>query len=592
MSLPKYEPQGFALQIFKDRYAIYPEETFEEACQRVARFIAAAEDGENIKKFEDRFIDILITNRFSPGGRIWRGAGRSKSQMLNCFILEQADNLDSREGWGELIKNIIIISGTGGGCGVNLSKIRPRGTPIKSHGGEATGPVSLMKMIDGVVEELRGGGSRRAALMLCLDWWHPDLEEFLELKLDKKELNNANISVCIDDEFLDLVKDNKKIIFRWHDKEYGKVSARDIWDKIIKNSLLTGDPGILNRGFANQQNNLYYYSNLSSTNPCAEVWGLDVGDSCDLGSINLHTHVINGNIDFDLLDDTIHLGVRFLDNVLTQNHFPIKRIQEVCHNIRRIGIGIFGLHDMLLELGIKYSSKEALAITNKIMGFIKKRAYEASIFLSSEKGQFPLLDREKFIESGFCQSSLPKYIRRRILEYGIRNCCLLDIAPTGTISIMNNVSSGLEPLFSPVYIRRFNKHTDLQKQTREKSQEIIIHPLLKKFILAGRDYSHFEGSHDISPGHHIAIQKTCQKHIDNSLTKTINLPKDFNDDDLSDLILTNIRELKGITVYKSESKENEPLEPLSVEKAEEHIQDAIAKNELTDMNCPEGTCEI
>lgn len=588
--LKEYNPSGFALQIFKDRYSISLEETFQEACRRVANFIASAEDGEKIKQFEERFYEIMSTNRFSPGGRIWRGAGRSKSQMLNCFILEE-DSLDSREGWGEIIKDIIIISGTGGGCGISFSKVRPRGTVIRGTGGESTGSVSLMKMINAACEELRAGGSRRSALMFCLDWRHPDLLEFLEVKLDKKQLNNANISVCIDNDFLKLVEEDSEIIFKWQDKEYNRSKARDIWNKIIDNSLLTGDPGILNRGYANQQNNLFYHADLISTNPCAEIWGIE-NDCCDLGAINLHSHVINGEIDWDLLDETTHLGVRFLDDVLTQNYFPLKKIQEVCHKIRRVGIGVMGTHDMLLELNIKYSSKEALEIIDKTMNFIKKRAYEASIFLSIEKGQFPILDREQFVKSGFCKSSLPKYIRRRILEYGIRNCALLDIAPCGTISIVAGVSSGIEPMFAPVYTRRFNKHLNIQKEEREKSSEIVVHPLLRTFIEKERDYSHFEGAHEILPEQHILMQKICQKHIDNALSKTLNLPKDFKSKELSDLILKNIKDLKGVTIYRDSSKDSSPLEPLPITEAKKYLNKINTKIETVATDCPNNKCEI
>jgi len=917
MSIKEYNPEGFALQIFKDRYAISPEESFQEACLRVASFIASSEDGKKIKHFEEKFFEILNNNRLVPGGRIFRGAGRPKPQMLNCFIME-FNSLDSREGWGEIIKDIIIVSGTGGGAGINFSKVRPRGAPIRGLGGESTGSVSLMEIIDSAAEQIRGGSSRRAALMFCLDWNHPDLLEFLEVKLDHKKLKNANISVCIDNEFLDLVEQDKEIIFKWGDKEYHRVKARIIWDKIIKNSLEVGDPGLLNRGFANEENNLYYLKEgeLVSTNPClplrsivltknglrtlgkinigeeiwsesgwtkviniiprgkksiykfettrgylestidhnivsngykisvseadnidtivretkldklklniydimdglvigdgtrynkhvglcigkkdqdyfkseinelidelrgshefvykvktsinveeipsmhlrkipdrfyygdnnkvvgflrglysangcfiedrgrgkiglkstskylilqvqqmlsslgirsyyiedkeykrifkegqkeyeckksyalfitwdraifasnigfiqkykqeklnnfilhknknccrpyeqstkiqtatyvedidvfditvnnsshtfwcngfniancGEIWGIE-NDCCDLSSINLYRHVVNGKIDWDLLDETTRLGVRFLDNVLTQNYFPLKKIEETCKKIRRIGLGVLGTHDMLLEMGIKYSSKEAIETLDKIMGFIKKKAYDESIILAAEKGQFELLDREKFIQSGFCKNSLSPAIRRKILQHGIRNCAILDIAPTGTTSILSGVSSGIEPMFSPVYRRRFNKYQNIQKNEREQSEEIVIHPLLVKFIREKRDFSHFEGSHEISVEQHIKIQRVCQNHIDNSLSKTCNLPKDFTSEDLSKLILDNIRFLKGITIYRDSSKENSPLSPIEIEKAKEYLEEC--KTEVTDNSCPSGKCEI
>ena len=202
--LEPYKPSGFALQIFQDRYALDGNETFEKACRRVAKFMADVEEGKKREKYFQQFFDILNQNRFSAGGRIWRGAGRPKAQMLSCFVLD--DDVDSREGWGETLKNILIISGTGGGVGINFSKVRPRGTAIRGTGGESTGSVSLMKMIDAMCGELRTGGNRRAALMFSLNWNHPDIPEFLSVKLDTKKLSNANISVCIDQIFLKLLR--------------------------------------------------------------------------------------------------------------------------------------------------------------------------------------------------------------------------------------------------------------------------------------------------------------------------------------------------------------------------------------------------
>jgi len=213
--MTQYNPEGFSLQIFKDRYAVHENETFQEACERVAYFIASAEDGDKIRQFENRFFEILNTNRFSPGGRIWRGAGRKKSAMLNCFVVPSED---SREGWGQLLSDVTIISGLGGGIGISFNNIRPRGTEIKGTGGVATGAVSLMKIVNGVCNELREGGGRRSALMFCLSYDHPDIEEFLHVKLDKKELNNANISILVDNNFFDLVKKDRTKVARQNNK--------------------------------------------------------------------------------------------------------------------------------------------------------------------------------------------------------------------------------------------------------------------------------------------------------------------------------------------------------------------------------------
>ena len=587
MSLPAYEPTGFALRIFKDRYSIHSEEKFEQACQRVARNIADAEIGIKRDEYFDRFLDILKTNRFSPGGRIWRGAGRPRGQMLNCFVIPAED---SREGWGDVLREVTIISGTGGGVGINFSKIRPRGTPIRGTGGEATGAVSLMRAINAVCDELREGGGRRSALMFCLQYDHPDLIEFMEAKLDKNELNNANISVCIDDMFLKLLDENEDVIFRWKGEERGRVAAKDIWDKVVKNSWATGDPGLLNIGLANELNTISYICDLVSTNPCGEVF-MSPYDCCCLGAVNLHTHIVDGKMDWDLLEESVSIGVRFLDNVLDQNNYPMSIIQETCQKYRRIGLGVMGLHDMLLELDVKYSSQAARDIVDKVMGFIKKQAYHASITLAIEKGSFHAFDIDRHTKTGFIKKSLTRRHHRLIMEHGIRNCALLTIAPTGTTSIVAGCSSGVEPLFQPVYKRSFNKHKDMHKtEGRDGGSEVVIHPLLKRFLETDRSTDHFQGAHEISPEDHLAMQQVCQKHIDNSISKTINLPSNYPVEKLSEHMRKYISELKGITVYRDGSKGLSPLVRLSITEAKRYLEQVIEEAAVND--CPSGKCDI
>lgn len=589
MTIREYSPEGFALSIFKDRYAIHEEETFLQACERVARLIADAEMGTKRDEYFIRFLDIMKTNRFSPGGRIWRGAGRPRGQMLNCFVIPAED---SREGWGDVLRNITIISGTGGGVGINFSRIRPRGTLIRGTGGEATGAVSLMRAINSVCNELREGGGRRSALMFCLKYDHPDLMEFLEAKLDNGELTNANISVLIDNEFLKILDSpGDKIIFKWRGEKRGSVDVQEIWDKIIQNAWTNGDPGLLNIELMNEQNTIEYADGgeIVATNPCGEVPLEDYGCCC-LGAINLHTHIINGKIDWDLLEETIATSVRFLDNVLEQNNYPLPIIQEISHRHRRIGLGVMGLHDMLLELNFKYSSQEARDIINKIMDFIKKQAYHASIILAIEKGSFHAFDAEKHTKTGFIKKCLTRRHHRLIKEHGIRNCAILTMAPTGTTSIMAGCSSGIEPLFQPVYERRFNQHIDMHKnKKRDKAVRVIIHPLLRKFLDDGRSIKHFQGAHEITPKEHLSMQVICQKHIDNSISKTINLPEDYPVEQLSRDIKQYIRELKGITVYRDGSKGKSPLVPLPLSEIQKYLHQIEEEASVND--CPSGVCE-
>ena len=587
--MEKYQPSDFALQIFRDRYALHPEETFEEACHRVSKYIGEAEEGSNIKKYTDKFFEMMIENRFSPGGRIWRGSGRPRGQLMNCFVLD--DDIDSREGWGETLKNVTIISGTGGGIGINFSKIRPRGAKLHGTDVESTGSISLMKKINGICNELKEGGGRRGALLFCLNWDHPDIPEFLSVKLDHKELSNANISVTIDKQFLKLLDNDEDIVFKWQGNEMGKMLAKELWAKLIYNAWKSGDPGLLNLQMMQDMNPLFYSSTgkIISTNPCGEQ-PLPAFGSCDLGAIVLPSHVIDGKLNLDLLNQTITSAVRFLDNVIDKNYYPLPIIEETCGKHRRIGLGIMGLHDVMLEVGIKYSSNEALGFTENLMKFIKGKAYDASIFLAVEKGQFKSLDREKHIQGGFVKKCLTPGIRRKILEYGLRNCCLLTCAPTGTTSIVAGISSGIEPIFAPIYKRNFNRHINEDGDEKEKHHEIVIHPLLKKFKRENKSIDHFESAHDIPPDHHLKIQAICQKHIDSSISKTINLPSDYKADDLGKIIRTHIEDLKGVTVYRDKSKKNSPLIPFDIKELDKYIDIENVREEVVVPPCKTGKC--
>jgi len=574
--------------MFLDRYAIHDKETFYEACERVAFHIASAEEGSKRDAICDKFLQILSTNRFVAGGRIWRGSSRARGQLLNCFVVPAED---SREGWGKALSDVTVISGTGGGVGLNFSKIRPRGTKIRGTGGEATGSVSLMKCINAVCNELREGGGRRSALMFCLNWNHPDIPEFLQVKLDKNELNNANISICVDKEFFKLLAEDGEIVYKWQGIETGtRMKAKDLWDKIVENSWKSGDPGILNIGYANEMNTIDYITDMSSTNPCGEIW-LSEYDCCCLGAINLSVHVQNGSMDWDALDETIALGVRFLDNVLDQNHYPLPEIQATCENHRRIGLGVMGLHDMLLKMGYRYSSQDGRDFVDKLMDTIKKTAYHTSIDLAIEKGPFHECKPEEHVKSGFAKKNLPTGIKRRIKQYGIRNCALLCIAPTGTTSIIAGTSSGIEPIFSLIYKRNFNKHKDTHNdQAKLASNMVVVHPLYREFLLEQKNADHFESSYDITPEEHLAMQTVCQKHVDNAISKTINLPEDYSAEQLSESMINNIQTLKGITVYRDGSKGKSPLVPMSKEEAIKYIDNATIEASVND--CPNGKCEI
>lgn len=583
-TLNYYNPQGFALEIFKKRYSLHEHETFHDACERLAYAVAAAEDNGNVMKFRGEFAELLKQNLFMPGGRIWYGAGRPKGQLLNCFVIPTAD---SREGWGDTSRNMIIVSGTGGGIGTNFSPIRPRGSEIKGHKGKATGAVSLMKILNSSGEELKAGGGRRVAMMFCLNINHGDIVEFLDAKLDLNQLNNANVSVWIDEDpevLFKKVKNEEMLELKFGGRIIGEVPAKQLWDKIIKNALKGGEPGLLNGYFANKMNNIWYKYQLVSTNPCGEIF-LCPFDCCDLGALVLPRFITEDHkIDWDLLKRTVGTSVRFLDNVLSVNTYPLQQIKDVCSEIRRIGLGVMGLHDMLLMLGLKYTSASGLEMVDKVMGFIKNAAYEASIELAKEKGSFPAFDADKFLKGGFAKTLKPS-IRAAIKEFGIRNCAILTIAPTGTTSLVCDVTSGIEPMFAPAHIRKFRDGDELKK-------EIVIHPLFKKFVEAGRSTKHFQGAYDLKLRDHFEMQRLCQRHLDNACSKTINLMPGTSEEELSDMYMEFFPELKGVTVYPEGSREDQPLTPISIEDALIAVKDEAILSSYAKDACPDGKCDI
>ena len=599
--MEEFAPDGLGATIFRDRYARNQEETWDEAARRVANHVAAAEENGKLKVYSERFYEQIASGRFIPGGRILYGAGRPKAQLLNCFVVPTAD---SREGWAKSTSDVIIISSLMGGVGANVSPIRPRGSIIKGTGGRATGAVSLMRLINGVGNEIVGGGGRRMALMLCLAVNHPDLPEFLDAKLDHGELNNANISVVVNfdtEDFVSRVRNNEDIEFEfngtaWPNRkeingeliETFSINARDLWYRIVENAWNNGEPGVLNQDFANKMNNIWYHKPLISTNPCGEIWLEEYG-CCDLGALVLPRFVENKKFDWDALDESVRMGVRFLDDVLTVNHYPLPEIEQNCQEVRRIGLGVMGLHTMLMALGLKYNSQEGFAFVDKLFNTIKNTAYDASINLAIEKGPFPAFD-PRFLESGFAKT-LKRGIRNKLKEHGIRNCALLTIAPTGTTSIVAGVSSGIEPIPAPVHWRTYFKNT--ADGRRERAKELVVD---KSYFLYD---DVIQGAADIPVKDHFEMQKIVQKHIDNAVSKTINLPHDFKQDDLAELWLDYLPYMKGSTFYRWGSREFEPISPIPREQWEEVIASQNGNtvydfdvDEILKLDCPGGVCEV
>lgn len=1040
--------------IHKERYAQHGEETWQDTSLRVAKSIAKAEKDCDYSKWEEEFNNALLSFDFIPGGRILANAGKPKPFMMNCFVV---DTEDSRESIGEMLKDILIISGTGGGVGISFSKLRPKGVEISTNGGFSSGPISFMECADMLASTIKTGGGRRAALLLGLSVYHPDIMEFLHYKLDLKKLNNANISVEVDNKFIQAVKDDATWDLVWAGKVHKTIKAKDLWDKMVENSWKSGEPGILNMGYMKQMSNSEFFAPVVITNPCLsgetsiavadgrgnisirqlaeegkdvpvycrdgkgkiiiklmrnpritghedtykitlddgsefkvtgnhkfltkegvykEVQDISIGESleisykmeasikdvfpkansksqnyiwlrnasgriksehrliyefvdgtvipkhhvihhkdynaknnrinnllclsrqdhdklhrqdklgknnpvfkilnsdrregylkklskastgilngnakktitnkdiidftknlmikfgykisiktyqkyakqsgipltftvwrkqelgslptfleniakdcnmlnidprmaqtlqnmeimgyapiiknnsvqvnriceicgdefyvhhshreqgmcsetckmiylqryrtevtksiqntfknkleitkneqlkvynnlkfnicrtplkkeweqacrdselpfrvgtkngfktytelqqdaqyfnhkvvsikhigketvyngtvdtvhnfyivgkdsvskfgktqqvllnnlqcgevplspyesCCLGSVNVSNFVKEKNLDRKRFEKAIEVGIRFLDNVLTLNEYPLGKIQSNVTAGRRIGLGLMGLHYAMLKLGIKYSSEEGVSFTEKVYEILRNHSYWVSSEIAKERGSFPKFNPETYLKNNFVKT-LPTKIRDKIREDGMRNVCVNSQAPTGTSSILANVSSGIEPIFSPVYERTFWSQEN--KEAVQK-KEIVADELFTKWIEEGRDISHFEGSHDISPEWHLLIQEAAQRYVDNALSKTINIPEDYPMEDLSELLLKYVSNLKGVTVYRDGSRGDSPLKPLDSEKYfKRRNEEASDIGKMAD--CATGTCEI
>jgi len=596
-------------ELFESRYA-YPGETkWSERAKVIAKTIASAERDEDKEKIEKVFYDAVGSGDFIPGGRIIFGSGRNRGNhnLLNCYVIVPEDTVDSI---GKTIQDMYKISCGGGGVGFNISKIRPKGDHIGSVKNSATGSVSVLKMINEIGEHVRAGKNRRTALMGILNVTHPDLLEFLKVKLDKGELTNFNISVAITDRFLEAVELEEDWYFTFNNKEYHTyeitrhwnqklkllpneevirvvgmdeedaldraynfhkerwddsftmlglkdIKARELWDIIWKNSVDSGDPGIYNVELSNRYTNVSYFERLDSTNPCGEISLPSYGNCC-LGNINLNNMVLDdgSDVDWKRLARTVRTGIRFLDNVLTVNTFPTEECKKVGERSRRIGLGVTGLHYMLIKLGLIYGSEKCLEFLERLFATIRDESYKQSIYLSRDKSPFPEFDYKKYLDEEFAKT-LPARIRMLIKRYGIRNAVMLTIPPCGTISMLHGVSSGIEPIFSAMYHRRY-RHANTWRE------KLVVDPLFQEYYEKGKSLKYFVGAYDVSPEDHIKVQATIQKYVDSCISKTINLPSTATAEQFSQVALDYAYYLKGLTVYRAGSKGNEPLEAVEL----------------------------
>lgn len=589
-----------AVKVLKQRYLLKDEtgrviESTSGMFARVAKAIAEVDlkyrSRDEVKEIEEQFYRAMVNLEFLPNSPTLMNAGTQIGQLSACFVLPVEDSLQAIF---DAVKYMALIHKSGGGTGFSFSKLRPKGDIVGSTMGVASGPVSFMRVFDIATEVVKQGGRRRGANMGVLRVDHPDILEFITAKQDEKALNNFNLSVGITDSFMQAVEKGEEyeLINPRNKQRVKKLSARNVFDLIVTMAWRTGDPGIIFFDEINRHNPTPQLGEIESTNPCGELPLLPY-ESCNLGSINLARMVKNGEVDWDKLRRTVRLGVHFLDNVIDANKFPMLEIEQITKGNRKIGLGVMGFADMLVQLKVPYDSNEALAVAEKIMRFISEEAIKKSIEIAEEKGSFPNFKGSIWEKRGYS---------------AIRNATLTTIAPTGTISIIAGVSSGIEPLFAVSYIRDVMEGTRLLEVNpffediavkRGFYSDILMLEVAKRGSIQQIESIPwdvrriFVTALDIAPEWHVQMQAAFQKYVDNAVAKTVNLRHDATIEDIRNVFMLAYKlRCKGITVYRYGSKKTQVLyigSILSRELAgEEHVS---AASEYSG-GCPAWECHF
>lgn len=525
------------------------DETVEDTWHRIAKSLAVVE--ADPKAWEGKFYDALADFKYLPAGRITAGAGTARSVTLfNCFVMGTVP--DSMAGIFDMLKEAALTMQQGGGIGYDFSTIRPKGASVLGVAADASGPLSFMDVWDAMCRTIMSAGSRRGAMMAVMRCDHPDIEAFITAKSDPARLRMFNMSVLITDLFMAAVKSGGDWDLVFDGQVYRTVKARDLWDTIMQSTYDYAEPGVIFIDRINHMNNLNYCETIAATNPCGEQ-PLPPYGACLLGSINMARLVSdpfsdNAKLDGDALTDLVATAVRMMDNVVDASRFPLPAQEQEAKNKRRIGLGVTGLADALLMVGLRYGSEEAAAQTDRWMHAIARAAYLASVDLAKEKGAFPLFDAEKYLASGAMQQ-MDDDVRDAIREHGIRNALLTSIAPTGTISLYaGNVSSGIEPVFAYAYTRKV-----LQKDGSKTEEEVVDYAVKMWRDLKGDaplpDY--FVNAQTLAPLDHVRMQAAAQKWIDSSISKTINCPEDISFDAFKEVYMAAWDQgCKGCTTYR------------------------------------------
>ncbi len=525
------------------------DQSVEDTWRRVARALAVVEADPG--HWEREFYEVLEDFRFLPAGRILAGAGTGRSVTLfNCFVMGTIP--DSMGGIFDMLKEAALTMQQGGGIGYDFSTIRPKGADVKGVAADASGPLSFMDVWDAMCRTIMSAGSRRGAMMATMDCSHPDIEDFISAKSDPARLRNFNLSVLVSDAFMEAVKQDGSWDLAFGGTIYRTIQARDLWNRIIRSTYDFAEPGVIFIDRINAMNNLAYCEDIRATNPCGEQ-PLPPYGACLLGSLNLARLVDEpfedgAELNEAALDRLVRVAVRMMDNVVDVSRFPLPQQEQEAKNKRRIGLGVTGLADALLMVGLRYGSPEAARQTERWLHRIARAAYLASVDLAREKGAFALFEPEPYLASGN-MAQMDADVREAIREHGIRNALLTSIAPTGTISLYaGNVSSGIEPVFAFGYTRKV-----LQKDGSRTEEEVVDYAVQKwRERFGDRELpEYFVNAQTLSPLEHVRMQAAAQKWVDSSISKTINCPEDISFEDFQDVYLQAWEQgCKGCTTYR------------------------------------------
>ena len=617
----------------------------EDMFRRVADTIAAGDlkfgkSESDVKKLSDRFYKAITSRYFMPNSPTLMNAGRELGQLAACFVLPVEDSL---EGIFETVKNTALIHKSGGGTGFSFARLRPKNSVVKSTMGVSSGPVSFMEVFNAATEAVKQGGTRRGANMGILRVDHPDIIDFINCKSDNNKLNNFNISVAITDKFMEayLNGTDYDLINPQTKEVVGRMNAKEVFDLIVDGAWRNGEPGIVFIDKMNADNPTPLVGAIESTNPCGEVPLLPY-EACNLGSINLGLmmkETSNGwEVDWELLAETTRTAMRFLDNVIAVNNYPLPQISEMVQNNRKIGLGVMGWADMLMKMGISYNSEEGTKLAGQVMEFIDYISKKESIEMAKERGSFnnfkgSIYDSDNYLFNKYKGKSAGKIsddkwaeIDADIKKFGLRNATTTCIAPTGTISMIASASGGVEPLFGLVFSRLIMDGTEMLEVNPIFKDYMVSHGLYSEEIMSkiAKDgtIAHvdavsqkvkdiFATAHDVTPYWHVKMQAAFQLHTDNAVSKTVNFVESATREDIKEAyILAYKNNLKGITVYRNNSRQFQPMnlddkkkdktvemkpvesKPVVEDKKEKTVQEYNATGEIKTVKCPECGNEI